>query len=202
MCLAKPNASKSMICAAMNIPTAFMAPTHFLGKAFFSANNKYQYAGKCNMDRYMKICLKEAEKGMKGNEGGPFGAVIVKDGKVIAKAHNTVISTNDPTSHAEMNAIREASRKLKRFDLSDCELYTACEPCPMCFSAIHWAKIRKVYYGCSREDASKIGFDDKFIYDVLNGRSKKKKVTEKQINRKDMLKPFNEWMQKQDKVQY
>ena len=93
--------------------------------------------------------MEEALKGVRENHGGPFGAVIVKNGEIISKAHNEVIKNNDPTDHAEMMAIREASKKLERFDLSDCELYTSCEPCPMCFAAIHWAKIKKVYYGCT-----------------------------------------------------
>ena len=95
---------------------------------------------------FMRIALKEAEKGMEKGEGGPFGAVIVKDGEIISKAHNEVLKTNDPTAHAEMVAIRRASKKLGRFNLSDCDIYSTCEPCPMCFSAIHWAKIKKLYF--------------------------------------------------------
>ena len=154
------------------------------------------------MNKFMRIAFKEAFKGLKKNEGGPFGAVIVRDGKVIAKSRNEVIKTNDPTAHAEILAIRKASSKLKRFDLSDCEIYSSCEPCPMCFSAIHWAKMKKLYQGCTKEDAAKIGFDDKFIYDVIKGLSKKKQVKIKQINRKECLKPFKEWGLKQNKKQY
>src|SRR5512136_691190 len=113
------------------------------------------------MRKFMRMAIREAEKGMRRNEGGPFGAVIVKDGKVVARAHNRVIKTNDPTAHAEVVAIRKATAKLKRFDLSDCEIYASCEPCPMCFAAIHWAKMRTLYFGCSRKDAAAIGFDDK-----------------------------------------
>lgn len=150
----------------------------------------------------MKIAVEEALKGLRKNHGGPFGAVIVKDGKIIAKAHNEVIRKNDPTNHAEIMAIRKASSKLKRFDLSDCEIYSSCEPCPMCFSAIHWAKIKKLYYGCSKKDAAKIGFDDKFIYDVIKGISKKKQVRLKQVDRKECLKTFKKWEEKEDKVRY
>ena len=150
----------------------------------------------------MELALKEAIIGIKNKDGGPFGAVIVKEGKVISKAHNLVIKTNDPTAHAEINAIRKAAKKLKRFDLSDCEIYSSCEPCPMCFSAIHWAKMKKLYFGCTRKDAAKIGFDDKFIYDVLNGKSNKKQVTSIHINREKCLKLFKEWKEKENKIQY
>lgn len=154
------------------------------------------------MDKFMKEAVEEALKGVRENHGGPFGAVIVKNGEIISKAHNEVIKNNDPTDHAEMMAIREASKKLERFDLSDCELYTSCEPCPMCFAAIHWAKIKKVYYGCTREDAASIGFDDNYIYDVIKGVAKEKKVVLEQMGRDLGLKAFKQWKIKEDKVQY
>ena len=109
---------------------------------------------------FMLLAVREAFKGMRANQGGPFVAVVVKGNKVVARAHNTVLKTNDPTAHAEINAIRKATKKLKRFDLSDCVLYTSCEPCPMCFGAIAWSKIKVVYYGCTRKDADAIGFSD------------------------------------------
>ena len=154
------------------------------------------------MDKFMKEAVEEALKGVRENHGGAFGAVIVKNGEIISKAHNEVIKNNDPTDHAEMMAIREASKKLERFDLSDCELYTSCEPCPMCFAAIHWAKIKKVYYGCTREDAASIGFDDNYIYDVIKGVAKEKKVVLEQMGRDLGLKAFKQWEIKEDKVQY
>lgn len=154
------------------------------------------------MDKFMKEAVEEALKGVRENHGGPFGAVIVRNGEIISKAHNEVIKNNDPTDHAEMMAIREASKKLERFDLSDCELYTSCEPCPMCFAAIHWAKIKKVYYGCTREDAASIGFDDNYIYDVIKGVAKEKKVVLEQMGRDLGLKAFKQWEIKEDKVQY
>lgn len=154
------------------------------------------------MDKFMEQAIKEAFSGMRKDDGGPFGVVIVRNGKVVSKAHNEVIKSNDPTAHAEVLAIRRASDKLKRFDLSDCEIYSSCEPCPMCLSAIHWAKMKKMYYGCTQKDAAKIGFDDKFIYDVIKGTAKKKQVKTKQVNRKDCLKPFKEWDLKEDKVRY
>ncbi|CAH2213755.1 nucleoside deaminase [Tepidibacter aestuarii] len=151
---------------------------------------------------FMSIAIEEAFSGIKNNDGGPFGAVIVRNGEIIAKAHNEVIKTNDPTSHAEIVAIRRASNILGRFDLSDCEIYSSCEPCPMCFAAIHWAKITKLYYGCTREDAAKIGFDDQYIYDVINGTEKNKKVQVTQTYRNLCLEPFKEWELKIDRVQY
>ena len=128
------------------------------------------------MNKFLEEALEEAKKGFKKKEGGPFGAVIVRKGKIIAKAHNKVLKNNDATAHAEIEAIRQASKKLKRFDLSDCELYTTCEPCPMCLFAIHWAKIKTVYYGAERKDAAKIGFSDKALYDILNGKKSKIKL--------------------------
>lgn len=149
----------------------------------------------------MKIAVKEGEKGFKNNHGGPFGAVIIRKGKIIAKAHNEVLKNNDPTCHAEIQAIRNASKKLKSFNLSDCELYCICEPCPMCLSAIHWARIKKLYFGCTRKDAAKIGFDDKLIYDIIKGKAKSKTKKEK-INRQECLKIFKEFESKKDKELY
>lgn len=163
---------------------------------------KKEKMNKHTMNEYMAIAIKEAFKGMKKGEGGPFGAVIVRNNKIIALGNNQVIGTNDPTNHAEVVAIRRASNKLKRFDLSDCELYTSCEPCPMCFAAIHWAKLTKVYYGCTAKDAAKIGFDDKFIYDVIKGTAKRKQVKMIPLERKECLKAFEEWERKENKVQY
>lgn len=141
------------------------------------------------MDKFMEIAIKQ---GMANKEGGPFGAVIVKDNKVVSKGHNSVIKTNDPTAHAEINAIRKASKKLKRFDLSDCVLYSSCEPCPMCFSAIHWAKIKKVVYACTRDDAKKIGFDDEKIYNIINGKTKND-IKMVQKNRKQAWEIMKKW---------
>ena len=149
----------------------------------------------------MEIALKEAEKGVKKNKGGPFGAVIVKDEKVIAKAYNSVPSSKDATCHAEMNVIRKASKKLGRFDLSDCEMYITCEPCPMCFSAICWAKIKKIYWGATRKDAANIGFDDEVIYDVING-TKKSPIKSLQIDKNISEELMKKWISKKDKISY
>lgn len=149
----------------------------------------------------MKLAVEEAFIGIRKKHGAPFGAVIVKDGKVVSKAHNMVLKTNDPTSHAEVSAIRKASKKLKRFDLSDCEIYTSCEPCPMCLAAIYWAKIKSVYYGCSESDAEKLGFDDKLINDIFNGK-KKSIIKMEQIDCLECLKPFEEFNKMKDKRLY
>jgi tRNA(Arg) A34 adenosine deaminase TadA len=117
----------------------------------------------------MRLALEEARIGIENDDGGPFGAVIVRDGKVVSKAHNEVLERNDPTAHAEILAIREASSILGRYDLSTCEIYSTSEPCPMCFSAIFWARIRRLVFGTTREDVAEIGFDDSLIYEVIRG---------------------------------
>ena len=121
------------------------------------------------MNKFMKLALEEAKRGVSQGDGGPFGAVIVHDGEVIASAHNMVLKNDDPTAHAEVQAIRKACKILKTPLISDCEIYSTCEPCPMCLSAIMWARIPTVYYGCTKEDAGKIGFIDDYIYRVLDG---------------------------------
>jgi guanine deaminase len=152
------------------------------------------------MNKFMEIALNEALKGMNKNEGGPFGAVIIKKGKIIAKAHNTVLKSNDSTAHAEINAIRIASKKINSFDLSECEIYSVCEPCPMCFSAIMWSKIKKIYFGCSKQEAERIGFNDKKIYDEIKG--KRKTIKLKKINEKECFTVFKEWEKKKNKKMY
>ena len=135
------------------------------------------------MNEYMKIAKENADNGIKNKEGGPFGAVIVdKDGKIISNGNNKVIKNNDPTAHAEIVAIRQACEKLNTYDLSECKLYTSCEPCPMCLSAIIWANIKEVYYGCTKEDAGEIGFRDDIIYDYLKGKNNNL-ISLKQMNR-------------------
>lgn len=151
---------------------------------------------------FMEIAIEEAFEAIKNNDGGPFGAVIVKDGVIVSRGHNQVVKTNDPTAHAEMVAIRKASEVFGRFDLSDCEIYSSCEPCPMCFAAIHWAKIKTLYYGATREDAAKADFDDQYIYDVINGTAKELQVKKIQIQGEETGKPFEKWKLKEDRVQY
>jgi len=154
------------------------------------------------MNKYMTLAVQEAFDGMRSGDGGPFGAVIVQNGKVIATAHNEVIKTNDPTMHAEINAIRKATKLLGRFDLSDCEIYSSCEPCPMCFAAIHWAKMKCLYVGANRYDAAAVGFDDQYIYDVINKTATKEQVEVHSIDCEACQKPFEEWGNMQDKTEY
>ena len=136
------------------------------------------------------------------NGGGPFGAVIVKNNKIIAEGSNKVTMNNDPTAHGEIVAIREACKKLNNFSLNGCELYSTCEPCPMCLSAIYWARIDKIYYANAREDARKIDFDDSLIYTELQKNIDKRKIPMIQILRNEALKAFELWDKKKDKVKY
>ncbi|RLA81332.1 MAG: nucleoside deaminase [Epsilonproteobacteria bacterium] len=152
------------------------------------------------MNKWMKIAYDEATIGMLTNEGGPFGAVIVKDEIIIAKAHNRVLLSKDPTAHAEVNAIRLASKKLDSFDLSGCTLYTTCMPCPMCLGAIMWARISNVYYGATEEDAKKGGFDDLHFYELL--KSENKGLNLKQIDKEENASLFDKWNEKENRVIY
>lgn len=152
---------------------------------------------------FMDEAIKEARIGIKKNEGGPFGAVIVKDEKIISTGHNMVLLTNDPTAHAEIVAIRRASKKIQSFDLSRCQLYSTCEPCPMCLSAVFWSRIDTIFFGCSKEDAAEIGFDDKLCYEVIGDNELRKKyLKQEQIKREECIKVFNDWYQKDDKKMY
>ena len=145
------------------------------------------------MNNFMKIAKDCASHGMTKGEGGPFGAVITdKNGNIIAQGNNMVLANNDPTAHAEVTVIREACKKLGTYDLSGCILYTSCEPCPMCLSAIIWANIKTVYYGCTREDAGNIGFRDDAIYEYLEGKNKDL-IDLKQLDRDDCIALFEEY---------
>jgi len=136
------------------------------------------------------------------NKGGPFGAVVVKDGKIISKASNRATLDNDPTAHAEINAIRNACSTLKTFDLSGCTIYASCEPCPMCLGAIYWARISKIFYANDRNDAKNIGFDDSFIYEELEKPMAKRSIPSVQIMQREALKAFEAWNKKIDKTEY
>lgn len=151
---------------------------------------------------FMQEAVNAALKGMQNNEGGPFGCVIVKDGKIIGKGNNKVTSTNDPTAHAEVTAIRDACKNLNSFQLTGCTIYTSCEPCPMCLGAIYWARPDKVYYGSTKTDAANIGFDDAFIYKELELPYTERSIPFKQLAPEIAIKPFEEWTQKGDKVEY
>lgn len=136
------------------------------------------------------------------NGGGPFGAVIAKEGEIIATGVNRVTDSCDPTAHAEVSAIRAAAHKLKTFDLSGCEIYTSCEPCPMCLGAIYWAHLDKMYYGNNKTDAKEIGFDDSFIYDELALNPASRRLPSEILLHKEAIKAFEEWANKVDKIAY
>lgn len=147
------------------------------------------------MNEFMKIAKECAENGSSNGEGGPFGAVIIdKEGNIVAKGNNMVLQNNDPTAHAEVTVIREACKKLGTYDLSGYVLYTSCEPCPMCLSAIIWANIKEVYYACTREDAGRIGFRDDAIYEYLEGKNRDL-LSLKQIDREDCIELIKNYMQ-------
>lgn len=158
------------------------------------------------MNQYMKIAKELANDNLITNAGGPFGACIVKNGKIIGKGSNNVLKNNDPTAHAEIMAIRNACKNINSYDLTDCELYTSCYPCPMCLSAIIWSNIKIVYYGNTPKDAEDIGFRDNFIYNYINNISKNKQNTEilelKNIDREETLKSFIDFKNKTNKTIY
>lgn len=136
------------------------------------------------------------------NGGGPFGAVVVKDGKIVAEGSNCVTLNNDPTAHAEVTTIRKACTALNTFDLSGCEIYTSCEPCPMCLSAIYWARIERIYYGCDKVDAKNIGFDDSFIYEQIELKPELRSIPSSQVLHTEALEAFRMWTDKEDKIEY
>src|SRR5271154_5078501 len=147
------------------------------------------------MQRAIALALENVRSG-----GGPFGALIVRDGKILSEAANRVTMTNDPTAHAEMVAIREACKKLESFHLTDCELYSSCEPCPMCLGAIYWARLARVYFASTDADAAKAGFDDSFIYRELQRPHLHRKIPMIQLMREESLAAFCAWEQKPDKA--
>jgi len=155
-----------------------------------------------SQEKFMREAIRLAEDGMRSGRGGPFGCVIVRRGEIIGRGHNRVTSTNDPTAHAEIVAIRDACAIRETFQLSDCELFTSCEPCPMCLSAIYWARIPTVYYGNTRADAARIGFDDDFIYQEVSLRPDQRAVKMQLFLRDEAQRAFNEWQNKVDKIPY
>lgn len=151
--------------------------------------------------KFMLEAIRVANENIE-NQGGPFGAVIVKDGEIIAASGNSVTIDNDPTAHAEVNTIRKACKRLGTFNLEGCEIYSSCEPCPMCLSAIYWAHIDKLYYATTKDDAASIGFDDSFIYHELTLKPEDRRVHAEQHDREVALEPFNIWRDKIDKTEY
>jgi tRNA(Arg) A34 adenosine deaminase TadA len=151
---------------------------------------------------FMRKAIELSQKGINTNAGGPFGAVIVKDGKIIAEAHNEVTSTNDPTAHAEVLAIRRACKELNSFQLDDCVIYTSCEPCPMCLGAIYWARPKQVFFAGERVDAAAVAFDDQFIYNEIAKKIDTREIPFIQILREEAIPVFNNWKEKSDKTKY
>ena len=152
--------------------------------------------------QFMRRAIELAQAGIDSNEGGPFGCVVVKDGEIIGEGNNCVTSTNDPTAHAEVVAIRNACQELNSFQLEDCVIYTSCEPCPMCLGAIYWARPARVFFACTRKDAENVGFDDDFIYEEINLPIEDRRIKTEFLLRDEGLKVFENWADKSDKVQY
>jgi guanine deaminase len=152
--------------------------------------------------KFMRAAIELSRKKMRDNCGGPFGAIVVRKNKVVGRGWNRVTSTNDPTAHAEVSAIRDACKKLKTFKLDDCELYTSCEPCPMCLAAIYWSRIGKIFYANTRKDAARIEFDDDLIYREVSRPISGRKIPMKQLLHVEALKVFAEWKNKTDKIRY
>lgn len=155
-----------------------------------------------NNIKFMQEAVDSAIAGMNKNQGGPFGCIVVKNGEIVGRGNNRVTSTNDPTSHAEVNAIRDACNNLNTFQLDGCEIYTSCEPCPMCLGAIYWARPDKVYYGSNQIDAANIGFDDAFIYKEIPLPYSERSIPFQQLGREIALEPFKKWTEKEDKTAY
>ena len=151
---------------------------------------------------FMEEAIMLSIENVENATGGPFAAVIVKDGKIIAKGVNQVTTTNDPTAHAEMVAIREACKVLDSFQLDGCEIYTTCEPCPMCLGAIYWARPDKLYYANTKEDAAEINFDDKFIYEEIAKPMHERKLFTRQLLREEALQAFKSWRESTEKIEY
>jgi tRNA(Arg) A34 adenosine deaminase TadA len=151
---------------------------------------------------FMREAIRLSFRMMRRGAGGPFGAVIVKGKKIVGRGYNCVTSVNDPTAHAEIVAIRDACKRLRTFDLTGCDLYTSCEPCPMCLSAVYWARLRRVFYGNTRKDAARISFDDALIYREVALPIRRRSLMMKQLLRDEALAAFREWEQKADKVVY
>ncbi|MDB6016239.1 MAG: tRNA-specific adenosine deaminase [Pedosphaera sp.] len=151
---------------------------------------------------FMQAAIRLSIQMMRRGKGGPFGAVVVRGNKIVGRGSNQVTSSNDPTAHAEVVAIRDACRRLGTFQLDDCELYTSCEPCPMCLSAMYWSRLKKVYYANTRKDAADIDFDDDFIYTEVARPIADRKLVMRQLMRKEALVVFKEWKAKADKISY
>ncbi|SEM18875.1 guanine deaminase [Mesobacillus persicus] len=154
------------------------------------------------MDKFMEMAVQLALDNVRGNTGGPFGAIVVKDGEIVGVGQNNVTRLKDPTAHAEVQAIRDACHFFSSYQLDDCEIYTSCEPCPMCLGAIFWARPKAVYYACTKEDAAKIGFDDQFIYEQLEVPHEDRQIPMMKVSPKNSDAPFQAWDCSSEKVSY
>jgi len=152
--------------------------------------------------KFIEAAIRLSGEHMRANDGGPFGAVVVKNGEIVATGWNKVTSTNDPTAHAEVTAIRNACSKLNTFQLNGCVLYTSCEPCPMCLASAYWARVDRIVFAATRQDAAKIGFDDEFLYREIACALDQRKIPTQQLSREDATKIFAEWEAKADKIRY
>lgn len=152
--------------------------------------------------QFMRRAIELAQNGLNSNEGGPFGCVVVKNGEIVGEGNNCVTSTNDPTAHAEVVAIRNACQTLNSFQLEDCVVYTSCEPCPMCLGAIYWARPKQIFFACTREDAANVGFDDDFIYDEIVLPIDQRRIKTDFLLREEGLVVFENWANKIDKTEY
>lgn len=155
-----------------------------------------------NKEEFMREAIRLSVENVESGNGGPFGAVVVKDGEIIARGFNQVTTNNDPTAHAEVVAIREACKVLNSFQLDGCELYTSCEPCPMCLGAIYWARPDKIYFANTKEDASNINFDDQFIYEEIERPISERKLFTQQMMRDEAIVAFKKWSESSDKIEY
>lgn len=155
-----------------------------------------------NRDKFMQMAIDLAASNLLTGKGGPFGAVIVKNGEVVGKGSNEVTSTNDPTAHAEVVAIRDACKNLNSYQLEDCEVYASCEPCPMCLGAIYWSRVKKLYFAATREDAANAGFDDSYIYNQVPLKPEKRDIGSVQLMRPQAVKVFEKWIESEQKIPY
>jgi guanine deaminase len=153
-------------------------------------------------EKFMRVAIELAEKGIRNDEGGPFGCVIVKGEEIIGRGNNQVLVSNDPTAHAEVVAIRDACKNLGSFQLNDCEVYTSCEPCPMCLGALYWARPKVIYFANTRADAATIGFDDSMIYEEMKTNLEHRKIPIVAVGRAEALKVFRLWQEKGNKIPY
>lgn len=178
----------------------FAAAKHIIVATVRKNITKYIMQEESN--KFMAEAIRLSIENVEMGRGGPFGAVVVKDGKIIARGANSVTRTNDPTAHAEVVAIRSACQELKSFQLEDCEIYTSCEPCPMCLGAIYWARPKAVYFGNSKEDAADIQFDDQFIYEEIARPIAERKLFSRQMMRTEAIEAFQKWAANQEKISY